>query len=141
MDSYMLISPLLPCFLKMYRQSTSGLGCKLLYIVVIFLVFLSTDLTTLQLDCSTLFDSKLHSDVFTEDPRSVCTSDSIVLKCLSICDNGLIIISASLSWYGTFAWTICQSVSLQSVLWQNDWLDPDCVCSGEWDWSRDGYIR
>jgi len=29
------------------------------------------DLTTLQLDCSTLFDSELHSDVFTEDLHSV----------------------------------------------------------------------
>jgi len=40
MDSCMLISPLLSCFLGMHRQSTSAIGCKLLYIVIILLVFL-----------------------------------------------------------------------------------------------------
>jgi len=31
------------------------------------------------------------------------------------------------SCYGTFTWTTCPSVSPQSLLWQNGWLDPDAV--------------
>jgi len=38
------------------------------------------------------------------------------------------------SWYGTFTWTIwvCVCLCMQSVLWQNGWLDPDAVWGGEW---------
>jgi len=37
--------------------------------------------------------------------------------------------------------SVCLSVGLQSVLWQNGRLDPDAVWGGEWGWSRDGRIR
>jgi len=33
------------------------------------------------------------------------------------------------------------SVCLESVLWQNGWMDPDAVWGGEWGRSRDGRIR
>jgi len=33
--------------------------------------------------------------------------------------------------------SVGRSVGLQSVLWQNGWLDPDAVWDGEWGRSRD----
>jgi len=37
--------------------------------------------------------------------------------------------------------SLCQSVSPQSVLWQNGWLDPDAVWDGEWNHPRHLRIR
>jgi len=37
--------------------------------------------------------------------------------------------------------SVCVSVSMQSVLWQNGWIDPDAIWDGEWGWLTDGCIR
>ena len=37
--------------------------------------------------------------------------------------------------------SVCQSVSPQSVLWQNDWLHPDAIWGDKWGWLRDWCIR
>jgi len=36
--------------------------------------------------------------------------------------------------------SVGRSVGPESVLWQNGWVDPGAVWSGEWGWSKNGCI-